>query len=96
MRLPTVAELQTLLLDFPCTKTSCKCGSDPCIDTTFGPEQTGPNSWVGYWSDTNSTFSDTGAWTVIFSGGSLHLQPGLGGGRKTWPGAYVRAVRGGQ
>jgi hypothetical protein len=76
-RLPTSAELQTILLaPFP-------CGTNPCIDSVFGPTQS--NS---YWSAT--TFADFPdyAWFVKFDRGSVindlkHF------------GFYVRAVRGG-
>jgi hypothetical protein len=82
-RLPTLAELQTIVLDFTCTKVSCLCGSDPCIDATFGPTQ---SSY--YWSATSWAPNSADAWYVLFDTGSVGVLGELGGD-------YVRAVRGG-
>ncbi len=81
-RIPTSAELQTILLaPFP-------CGTAPCIDPVFGPtiEQS-------YWSSTpgpspNPSYPWNYAWIVSFSDGALGKIPkGTAG--------HVRAVRGG-
>ncbi len=55
-RLPTVAELQTIILRAPCFV-------DPCIDQTiFGPTQD-----TKYWSSTTSAEFSNDVWTVDFS-----------------------------
>lgn len=59
-RLPTIQELQTLLLaPFP-------CATSPCIDPAFGPTRPG-----NYWSITGQAGFTTGAWTVFFDDGAL-------------------------
>ena len=67
-RLPTLAELQTIVLDFACTgpgapgaSSTCQCGSTPCIDWMFGPTQSSD-----YWSATNYVPSLYGAAGVNF------------------------------
>jgi hypothetical protein len=82
-RLPTLAELQTILLDFACTHASCGCGSSPCIDPTFGPTQSS-----FYWSATSWAPNPANAWSVLFSTGAVGVIGKLGGD-------YGRAVRGG-
>jgi hypothetical protein len=58
-RIPTIAELRTILLaPFP-------CGTSPCIDPIFGPTAADT-----YWSST-SYASPAGAWFVRFSVGSF-------------------------
>jgi hypothetical protein len=84
-RLPTLAELQSIVLDFACTKTSCSCGANPCIDSTFGPTQS-----IRYWSATSYVPDPDTAWSVGFSNGSVDTY------NDDWAGGhYVRAVRGG-
>lgn len=58
-RLPTFAELQTILLPeaFPCT-------TSPCIDPIFGPTQSSP-----YWSATTYAGNPFVAWYVVFNVG---------------------------
>lgn len=57
-RLPTIVELQTLLIEpFP-------CGTDPCIDPILGP----PFSSF-YWSSTSLAGIPTDAWLVLFFDG---------------------------
>ncbi len=82
-RLPTLAQLQTIVLDFACTNRSCSCASNPCIDATFGPTQSSQ-----YWSATSAAPNPTNAWYVLFSAGTMGTSGELGGD-------YVRAVRGG-
>ena len=79
-RLPTNAELQTILLaPYP-------CATSPCIDqTTFGPTI---GNW--YWSSTTYETNPSYAWVVDFGDGFLD------GVIKTYGGVRVRAVRGGQ
>ncbi len=85
-RLPTFPELQTILLDYPCTSGNCSCPSDTCVDTTFGPTQT---DW-GYWSATSRvTSSSYYSWLVLFDGTGF-----VGPDFKTLS-RNVRAVRGG-
>jgi hypothetical protein len=57
-RIPSIVELQTILLEpYP-------CGTDPCIDPIFGPTASSL-----YWS--SSTYADNpfDAWRVYFSNG---------------------------
>lgn len=78
-RLPTSAELQTILLaPFP-------CGTNPCIDAVFGP--TGSSF---YWSSTTTAGSATDAWVVYFDTGLVGTFI-----KSFVAGVYVRAVRGG-
>jgi len=59
-RLPTVAELQTILSEpFPCT-------TSPCIDPIFGPTVAGD-----YWSSTTLADNATYAWGVFFGTGEV-------------------------
>ncbi len=88
-RLPTLAELQTILLDFACTGTGggpkCSCASDPCIDAKFGP------TWDLYLSVTGYVPDPAYAWCVLFfpfSGDPFAIS--IKDGSTT-----VRAVRGG-
>ncbi|MBI3781857.1 MAG: DUF1566 domain-containing protein [Deltaproteobacteria bacterium] len=66
-RLPTLAELQTLLLDYPCTGggggTGCEC-TGPCVDPLFNNTQ---SSY--YWSDTRYVPDGGRAWVVSFGTG---------------------------
>lgn len=56
-RLPTVAELRTILLaPFP-------CGTSPCIHPIFGP-----TAAAGYWSSTSFADFPLVAWGVAFGG----------------------------
>jgi hypothetical protein len=83
-RLPTLAELQSIVLDFACTGAICTCGSSPCIDGTFGPTQ----SYNSFWSATSYVPFPGNAWLVYFTNGNVYSN------LKTIDG-YVRAVRGG-
>jgi hypothetical protein len=57
-RLPTIAELQTILLEpYPCT-------TSPCIDPVFGPTIAG-----GGWSATTNADSPSDACYVAFNSG---------------------------
>jgi len=57
-RLPTIVELQTILLDpYP-------CGTSPCIDPVFGPTVDGV-----YWSATTFAPGPGNAWNVYFGSG---------------------------
>jgi hypothetical protein len=59
-RLPTVAELQTILSEpFPCT-------TSPCIDAVFGPTAAGD-----YWSSTTLADNAGYAWGVFFGTGEV-------------------------
>jgi hypothetical protein len=60
-RLPTVAELQTILSEeFPCT-------TSPCIDPVFGPTIANDD----YWSSTTLADNTTYAWGVFFGTGEV-------------------------
>jgi len=62
-RLPTSAELQTILLE------PSPCGTSPCIDPIFGATQAGD-----YWSTTSSMDSiPDGAWIVYFDDGGVSI-----------------------
>jgi len=86
-RQPTLAELQTIELDFPCTGVgggpTCRCPSSPCVDPALGLTQSS-----SYWSVTTYVPNPAGAWNVYFGGGD----PGLDDKTNQ---VYVRAVRGG-
>lgn len=58
-RLPTSAELRTILAPGG-------CGINPCIDPAFGPTAAQP-----YWSSTTHNTSADAAWVVSFDDGSL-------------------------
>jgi len=60
-RLPTSAELQTILLEpYPCS-------TSPCIDPIFGPTQRAP-----YWSATSADYMPVLAWLVDFADGPVN------------------------
>jgi hypothetical protein len=65
-RLPTLEELQSIVLDFPCTLQSCSCGSHPCIDGAFGYTKADL-----YWSSTTYQPTPSIAWLVDFGPGSV-------------------------
>jgi hypothetical protein len=78
-RLPTIEELQTILLaPYP-------CGTSPCIDAVFGPTVA---NW--YWSATTPATSPPNAYGVYFANGQVNHD--FGGKNYN---VYVRAVRGG-
>ncbi len=89
-RLPTLAELQTLELDFASAGSgggpTCSCGANPCIDGVFGP-----TSFV-YWSATAYAPTPGVAWVVLFSPLSVGSNGNVADESAT---LYVRAVRGG-
>jgi hypothetical protein len=78
-RLPTVVELQTILLGerYPCS-------TSPCIDPIFEPLVIAGS----YWSATTDASGPASAWVVGFNGGLVLSQPKS-------EGLFVRAVRGG-
>lgn len=78
-RLPTIYELQTILLaPYP-------CGTSPCIDAVFGWTGAGADA---YWSATTFPTEPFFTWDVNFAEGSVNFGAIDGVG-------YVRAVRGG-
>ena len=85
-RLPTLAELESILL-IVCTKIGCGCGANPCIDPTFGVTQNTPSA-NGYWSSTSWVTNPASAWNVPFDYMNVYIQ-----GKSAL--AFVRAVRGG-
>ena len=79
-RIPTSAELQTLLFEsFPCSVSPC------IVDPIFSPT----NVDKIYWSSTSDASLSSTAWFVIFGSGNVLLGSKLNVGS-------VRAVRGGQ
>jgi hypothetical protein len=80
-RLPTVVELQTILL------APYVCSTLPCIAPVFGPTIAESNS-MGYWSTTVMDEAPGNAWYVAFFGGLL-------AGDGMLDENAVRAVRGG-
>lgn len=59
-RLPTIEELQTILLaPYP-------CGTSPCIDPIFGPTQAD-----FYWSATTRASTPNDAWDMFFLDGTV-------------------------
>ncbi len=87
-RLPTLAEVQTIVLDYHCAggfgSSGCTCGTVPCLAFTD------PNTHASkYWSGTQWGPNPNYAWTVSFlDGGVVHTD-------YTSFTEYVRAVRGG-
>jgi hypothetical protein len=88
-RLPTLAELQTVMFDFTCTGrgggATCVC-TGPCVDPALDAANTQSGA---YWSATSYVPSPGGAWVVnLFVSGSVTavLETDTD---------YVRAVRGG-
>jgi len=57
-RIPTVAELQSILLPLP-------CGTSPCIDPTFG----GSTAPIFHWSATTFATVPMYSWGVVFCNG---------------------------
>ena len=84
-RLPTLAELQTIVLDFECSAASCTCPSTPCVDPALEASTTQP---AYFWSVTSSVPAPDDVLGVGFSGGQVGVS------LKTFTG-YVRTVRGG-
>jgi hypothetical protein len=83
-RLPTIAELQTILVEpYPCT-------IDPCIDVTFGPTQSDY-----YWSASTYGGDPSYASYVFFLGATVFDNGGLVIAYPKTNNGYVRAVRGG-
>jgi hypothetical protein len=80
-RLPTMAELQTILLPEP----AGACTSDPCIDPVFGPY----THSGAYWTATTFAPDLPTAWYTTFDSDASTLV-----GMKSMV-AHVRAVRGG-
>ncbi len=93
-RLPTIAELQTILPDFTCTAASCTCPSTPCVDPTVGLTQFNASTFNFYWSSVTWVPSPNIAWVVDFKFGVV-----TGIGKATFfdfeSDFYARAVRGG-
>ncbi|MBI3783805.1 MAG: DUF1566 domain-containing protein [Deltaproteobacteria bacterium] len=85
-RLPTLAELQTILLDTACTGGACTCASNPCIDGTLGLSENNL-----YWSSTTYAPDPANAWRVDFNDGTVWATNFTGKSAQY----YVRAVRGG-
>lgn len=92
-RLPTLAELHTITLDFACMGegwgSTCQCGSTPCVDPALDAANTTSSS---YWSSTSYLpfFPGVAAWTPQFS----TVDHALTYAPKTTV-SFVRAVRGG-
>jgi hypothetical protein len=88
-RLPTLSELQTTMLDFPCSGVyaglGCTCPSTPCVDPALDAANTTSNP---YWSATTYDSSPSAAWIVYFFNGYVYATS------KPF-GSNVRAVRGG-
>ena len=93
-RLPKLAELQTIMLDFECKGDSgsptCSCPSHPCIDPALDAGNTLPGI---YWSNSVYVAGAESAWVVDFFGGPAGWQVVS---QNTWVNSAVRAVRGGQ
>jgi hypothetical protein len=78
-RIPTIVELQSIVL-----ATAPNCTSIPCIDAAFGPTQRSYN----YWASTTSPGLNTSVWSVEFFRGQAQNYY-----MSRWPGV-ARAVRG--
>lgn len=81
-RLPTTAELQTILLE-PCTTVPCPCTTSPCIDPIFGP-----TAAYLYWTSWTRPIFPSEAENVDFINGNLNWEL-----KNT--SSHARAVRGG-
>jgi hypothetical protein len=85
-RLPTLAELQSIVLDFKCTgaggSSTCSCTSNPCI--AFSDANTSAYDW----SASSYVPDPSAVWFVYFINGNVSI-----GGKTS--GLFVRAVRGG-
>jgi hypothetical protein len=84
-RLPTLAELQTIVMDFVCRPRSCICSSSPCVNPYIGVANTQSN---GYWSATSYISAPARAWLVGFGDADMNDFSDTSF-------FYVRAVRGG-
>jgi len=88
-RLPTVEELDSTTLVFPCSGAvhgpKCQCQSAPCIDPSLDPNNT--QSGI-YWSATSDITDPTQVWyeEVALGGVDVGYKNGL---------VFARAVRGG-
>lgn len=87
-RIPTVAQLQTILLDFACKGpgggATCMC-TGPCVDAALDPTNTLASL---YWCSTIDSTAPGGAWFVYFASGHVGPQGVLSL-------VSARAVRGG-
>jgi len=91
-RLPTLAELQSIILNFSCHGSGqtpgCRCPTSPCVDPALDAGNTAP---LPHWSETSDLTDhpfQQYAWRVSFLDGSTDSdQKGSGGN--------VRAVHGG-
>jgi hypothetical protein len=79
-RIPTLEELQTILLPI-----DAPCWPDSCVDPVFEPV---PLFGGGTWSATTNATSSTSVWVADFKDGGIDTQD------KLWIG-FVRGVRGG-
>ncbi|HYB99066.1 MAG TPA: DUF1566 domain-containing protein [Candidatus Limnocylindrales bacterium] len=89
-RVPTLIELQTIVLEFACAKSAsdtgdpgCDC-ADPCIDSIFGPTKS-----VYYKTSTRNLNESDQVWAISFEYSDLN--PGAASNLNDG----VRAVRGG-
>lgn len=71
-RLPTIQELQTIILDQP-------SGSTPALDTGTFQDTHGYNYGYPYWSSTPYAIDTSRAWSVNFLDGSIHDEAAGGG-----------------
>ncbi len=78
-RIPTIAELRTILTADP----NCSLFISPCIDPIFGP-----TAAVGYWSSSSLAGDPGDAWLVNFGNSIVAAVPGTNS-------IWARAVRGG-
>ncbi len=91
-RLPTFAELQTILLPEPYL-----CATNPCVDSAFNSACTGGCNVTTcsctkssyYWSSTTSQDDPSSTWAVALANGYVSVYSKIGAA------IYVRAVRGG-
>jgi hypothetical protein len=89
-RMPTLAELQTIVRDFECKgdgfSPTCSCASIPCIDPALDSGNTASD---GYWSATRNVPDPASAWIVDF------INADVGPYNTEMSSFPVRAVRGG-
>jgi hypothetical protein len=88
-RVPTLAELQTIVLDFKCKGSgggpTCTCPSSPCVDPALDAANT---QALPYWTSSSTISYPFYAWTPGFSNGNVFVF-------QKFFSQQVRAVRGG-
>jgi len=72
-RVPTLAELQSTVLDFPCSASSCTCPSTPCVDPALGAGSTHTAAYLTVTSDLHKDGDENAASVWGVATGDLPL-----------------------